>query len=154
MPGPSLAWLARSRQGSRHVLVRCGCSPPLLLCAHLIRCAPRACCCFPQEALFRGPPAFRKSKLKAVLRLRGHFAELASDRVGGFVVEAAFGVPHIPSKVLIGRELMDGERRLAGAPSGRALLAKCRIDALKRGEGEWIAGWGATRPLARVAALR
>lgn len=103
-----------------------------------------------QEALFRGAPAFRKSKLKLVLRLRGHYAELASDRVGGFVVEAAFGVPHIPSKVLIGRELMDGERRLAGAPSGRALLAKCRIDALKRGESEWIAGWGASS-LARSA---
>ena len=94
------------------------------------------------EPLIESPPQeLEWARAKIFSALKGHFAALAAGRFGCWVVSKLFTVLDPRRKAAVAKELAAGERSVAGAPGGRAVLRTARIDHYKSNPEGWEAAW-------------
>ncbi|KAJ2521056.1 Nucleolar protein 9, partial [Coemansia sp. RSA 2049] len=70
-------------------------------------------------------------------RFSGHYADLALDKYGSHVVDAAWKTADIAFKESIVQELLQKETQLQDSRSGRIILRNCGIEYYKRRADQW-----------------
>ena len=93
------------------------------------------------DGILDGPvktPIFSAGTKDLREKLTGHWASLASDRVGHHTVKKLFKhLPRIDDKAKLVEELHGGGNRLRGNAMGRSVIDACLIDAFDENRKEW-----------------
>ncbi|XP_010540106.1 PREDICTED: pumilio homolog 23 isoform X2 [Tarenaya hassleriana] len=86
---------------------------------------------------FLGSNAAVKQKRRLVMKLRGHFGELALHSSGSFTVEKCFNASNLTLKEAIATELVDVATNLSKTKQGPYLLRKLDIDGYAARPDQW-----------------
>lgn len=93
------------------------------------------------DGILDGPvksPIFSAGTKDLREKLTGHWASLATDRVGHHTVKKLFKhLPKIDDKAKLVAELYDARNRLRGNAMGRSVINACLIDAYQENRNEW-----------------
>merc|ERR1712113_127861 len=93
------------------------------------------------DGILEGPvktPIFANATKDLREKLSGHWASLATDRVGHHIVKKLFKfLPKIDDKAELVEELVNGGNRLRGNAMGRSVIEWCAVEMYKENKKDW-----------------
>ncbi|KAJ3011101.1 UNVERIFIED_CONTAM: Nucleolar protein 9 [Siphonaria sp. JEL0065] len=91
------------------------------------------------EKVLRSPSTPLKAKKKLLHGLHTHYAILACDKFGSYVVDAAWSVADLEAKERIAEELSRAKSQLEASFTGKFILKNCRVESYRReGREAWV----------------
>eukprot|EP00045_Choanoeca_perplexa_P012527 m.137145 g.137145 ORF g.137145 m.137145 type:complete len:665 (-) comp16042_c0_seq7:970-2964(-) len=93
---------------------------------------------FALQALLSSPSVGGKRKSKLVSHLVPSIPEIATDKFGSHIVDAAWAAAGIKTKEALAAALVAKESTVKDTPQGKFVWRNCKLDVFKRNKDDWL----------------
>jgi nucleolar protein 9 len=96
---------------------------------------------FALQALLASPSVGGKRKSKLISHLVPSIPELATNKFGSHIVDAAWDAAGIKTKEAMAAALVAKESSVKDTPQGKFVWRNCKLDVFKRNKDDWYVQW-------------